>query len=144
VRPRAAALVAALLLATGAAPAADPVRGKEIYDRCIACHALGYDRVGPRHCGLFGRRAGSVPGFAYSAAMTRSEIVWGKQSLDRFLADPTGTVPGTTMGYAGIPSPEDRADLIAYLGVVNESARECPPRAPGTPTTSTVRRDQSR
>ena len=42
----------------------DAARGEPIYTRCLACHALAYDRVGPRHCGLFGRRAGSVPGFS--------------------------------------------------------------------------------
>ncbi|HEX7417437.1 MAG TPA: hypothetical protein VF315_05210, partial [Steroidobacteraceae bacterium] len=63
----------ALALVAGAAPAAskdgaphgDPKAGQEIYARCIACHALAYDRTGPRHCGLLGRRAGSVKGFGY-------------------------------------------------------------------------------
>ena len=68
--------------------AADIQKGKELYGRCLACHALEYDRVGPRHCGLFGRRAGSVPGFAYSEAMKRSKIVWNEKTLDRFLANP--------------------------------------------------------
>src|SRR3546814_4035447 len=50
--------------AAAPAPAAgDAIRGKAIYSRCLACHALAYDRTGPRHCGLFGRKAGSVPGF---------------------------------------------------------------------------------
>ncbi|MEO7159148.1 MAG: cytochrome c family protein, partial [Polaromonas sp.] len=59
-----------MALAAQAAP--DSVRGEQLYARCIACHALAYDRVGPRHCGLLGRRAGSVPGFAYSPAMKNS------------------------------------------------------------------------
>jgi cytochrome c len=89
--------------------------GEEIYSRCLACHALEYDRVGPRHCGVVGRRAGSVPGFAYSDAMKRSKLVWNKANLDRFLADPAKTVPGTTMTYAGVKDAKERADLIAYL-----------------------------
>jgi len=96
-----------------AAPAA--VRGEQIYVRCQACHALSYDRVGPRHCGLFGRTAGSVPGFAYSPAMKSSRIVWNDKTLDRFLANPLKTVPGTTMTYDGVPDAADRADLLAYL-----------------------------
>lgn len=108
-------LVLAAVLAVGVAAAADPAKGKEIYGRCLACHALEYDRVGPRHCGLFGRRAGSVPGFAYSAAMRRSKIVWNEKTLDRFLANPLKTVPGTAMTYAGVPDASERADLIAYL-----------------------------
>lgn len=99
-----------------ATPAGDPVRGEAVYSRCFACHSLDADRTGPRHCGLVGRRAGSVPGFDYSPAMRASGIVWDAKNLDRFLADPLGTVPGTSMGYAGIASAQERRDLIAYLG----------------------------
>ena len=102
-------------------------RGEEIYSRCLACHALAYDRVGPRHCGLFGRRAGSVPGFDYSDAMRKSGIVWDAATLDRFLAAPTRVVPGTTMGYAGIPDPAERNALIAWLRDASRSAKSCPP-----------------
>ena len=119
-----AALAAALFFAAlpGAAAAADARQGEEIYGRCLACHALGYDRTGPRHCGLFGRRAGSVPGFAYSDAMRRSRIVWNAKTLDRFIADPLKTVPGTAMGYAGVKDARERADLIAYLEAADRSA----------------------
>ncbi|MBS0338233.1 MAG: c-type cytochrome [Proteobacteria bacterium] len=113
---------AALALAAGAAPAADPAAGEAIYARCLACHALAYDRTGPRHCGLFGRRAGSVAGFAYSEAMKRSKIVWNGKTLDRFLANPMAAVPGTAMGYAGVTDRQERADLIAYLERENRSA----------------------
>ena len=101
---------------SGAFARGDPANGERIYGRCLACHALQYDRTGPRHCGLFGRKAGSVPGFDYSEAMKRSGIVWNAATLDRFLANPLGAVPGTTMGYAGIADARERADLIAYLG----------------------------
>jgi len=104
-----------LAAAPAAMAAASAVRGEQIWSRCQACHALQYDRTGPRHCGLFGRRAGSVPGFDYSPAMKRSGIVWNTATLDRFIADPLGTVPGTTMGYAGVADPQERADLIAFL-----------------------------
>lgn len=100
--------------------------GEEIYSRCLACHALAYDRVGPRHCGLFGRRAGSVPGYDYSEAMRKSGIVWDAATLDRFLAAPTQVVPGTTMGYAGIPDPAERAALIDWLRDASRSAKSCP------------------
>lgn len=103
-------------------------KGEEIYGRCMACHALAYDRVGPRHCGLIGRKAGSVPGFAYSSAMKRSGIVWTEKNLNRFLAGPTRVVPGTTMTYAGIADPSERADLIAYLKSAGRSAQCRPSR----------------
>lgn len=116
------ARIAGIALATAAAhpaamaaPAGDAARGEALYSRCFACHSLETDRTGPRHCGLLGRRAGSVPGFDYSKAMRASGIVWTAQSLDRFLAAPLAVVPGTSMGYAGIASAQERADLIAYL-----------------------------
>lgn len=93
----------------------DPANGERIHARCQACHSLARDRTGPRHCDLFGRRAGSVAGFDYSAAMRHSGIVWNATTLERFLADPLGTVPGTTMGYAGVTDARERADLIAFL-----------------------------
>ena len=119
-------LGAALALAAAAAQAAAPdvKLGESVYARCAACHALGYDRTGPRHCGLFGRRAGSVPGFAYSDAMKRSEIVWSAKTLDRFLANPPKALPGTSMTYAGVPDRAERTALIAYLRQANGSA-EC-------------------
>ena len=125
-----AAFVLAAGTAAGAVPAAsgaphgDPKAGEAIYGRCLACHALAYDRTGPRHCGLIGRRAGSVKGFAYSDAMKRSKIVWNEKSLDRFIANPLKAVPGTSMGYAGVTDGKERADLIAYLEQANDSA-EC-------------------
>lgn len=101
--------------------AGDAVRGEAVYSRCLACHALEYDRTGPRHCGLFGRRAGSVPDFVYSDAMKNSKIVWNEETLNLFLTNPMKMVPGTTMGYAGIPDAQERADLIAYLKKENAS-----------------------
>jgi cytochrome c len=129
-RGAAYALAAFGLLAAAAAVAAgDPAKGEAIYSRCAACHALAYDRTGPRHCGLLGRRAGTVPGFAYSQAMARSGLVWDRRTLDRFLTDPMKTVPGTSMGYAGVKDARERADLIAFLGKAGApGSRECNPR----------------
>lgn len=100
---------------------ADIEHGRQVHGRCLACHALAQDRVGPRHCGLLGRRAGSVAGFDYSPAMMAAGIVWSEETLDRFLADPLVMVPGSTMTYAGIPDGRDRADLIAYLRQVDRT-----------------------
>lgn len=111
----AAAAAGALLVAVTAAHAADAARGEQLYARCIACHALASDRVGPRHCGLLGRPAGSVPGFFYTDEMRKSRLVWDEETLDRFLAKPMSVVPGTSMTYDGVPEARDRADLIAYL-----------------------------
>ena len=109
---RAAVAMGALLIASATVAGEN---GAGIYSRCLACHALERDVVGPRHCGLFGRRAGSVPGFDYSPAMKSSKIVWDEKTLDRFLADPMKTLPGTSMVYAGVPDARERAELIAWL-----------------------------
>ena len=107
-----------------AAAAGDAKSGEALYERCAACHSLERDRAGPRHCGLFGRRAGSVRDFPYTAGMKRSKIVWNADSLDRFLADPEAVVPGTAMGLARVASAAERADLIAYLEAAGKS-RTC-------------------
>ena len=115
-------LLAAALTFCAIAPvhgAPDAARGEQIYARCLACHALAFDRVGPHHCGLFGRLAGSVPNFNYSPAMKNSHIVWNDKTLDRFLSSPLKTVPGTSMTYDGVSDAEERGDLIAYLRHVN-------------------------
>ena len=115
----AAALALGVILSTSAAP--DAAYGEQVYVRCMACHALAFDRVGPRHCGLFGRRAGSVPRFGYSSAMKKSRITWNEKTLDRFLSNPLKMMPGTAMTYDGVSDRTDRTDLIAYLKQVNET-----------------------
>ena len=95
--------------------APDAMRGEQVYTRCLACHALAYDRVGPRHCGLFGRLAGSVPQFNYSPAMKNSGIVWNDKTLDRFLTKPLKMVPGSSMIYDGVSDPKERADCVVSL-----------------------------
>jgi cytochrome c len=121
---RTAALLACAATATATAARAtgDAAAGAVVYERCAACHALAYDRTGPRHCGLLGRRAGSVAAFPYSEAMKRSGLVWNADTLDRFLAAPLVAVPGTSMGYAGVADAKERADLIAFLASAGRSA----------------------
>ena len=118
------AIALAVGSASAAAATANVAHGEEVYNRCLACHALKTDRVGPRHCGLLGRRAGTVPGFPYSAAMRKSKLTWDEKTLDRFLQKPTKVVPGTAMTYDGVPDSTDRRDLIAYLKHANDDA-EC-------------------
>jgi cytochrome c len=115
-----AALAPFFLFAAGKG---DAKRGEAVYARCLACHSIDHDRTGPRHCGLIGRPAASVPGFDYSPALKRSGIVWSEKALDRFLANPVRVVPGTAMGYDGVKDVKERADLIAYLA----AAGRCPP-----------------
>jgi len=98
----------------GERPAGDPAHGKTVYQACMGCHSLDEDDVGPRHRGVVGRVAGSVPGYAYSAALKGSHIVWSTETLDRWLTNPQGLVPGAKMFFS-MSDPKDRADVIAYL-----------------------------
>jgi cytochrome c2 len=110
--------VAALLAATGAAHAeGDAARGEKRFEDCAACHKLQADTndVGPTLYGVFQRKAGELADFRFSPALRRSGITWTVQSLDAFIADPQKMVPANRMPYAGMPDPNDRADLIAYL-----------------------------
>ncbi len=111
-----AALAAASLGAAAAAarPAGDPLRGKTVYQVCMGCHSLDEDDVGPRHRGVVGRTAGTVPDYAYSPALRNSRIVWDADTLDRWLTNPQALVPGAKMFFA-LSNPQDRADVIAYL-----------------------------
>jgi len=95
--------------------AADAGRGKQLYEsRCIGCHSIEANRVGPAHQGVFGRKAGLAPGYDYSPALKSAQIVWSEKTLERWLADPEKLLPGQKMGYS-VPEAADRADLIAYL-----------------------------
>lgn len=104
-------------LAAPAAEAADLAKGRSQFRKCEACHSLkeGENKIGPHLHGLFGRKAGNVPGFAHSTAMKNAGIVWDEKTLDEYITAPAKTVKGTKMVFAGIAKPEDRADLIAFL-----------------------------
>jgi cytochrome c len=104
---------------------ADPAAGQQVYAKCMACHSPERNRTGPLHCGLLGREAGSVKGYAYSDAMRDSRITWTRDSLDRFLSAPLKVLPGTTMGFAGIVSAEERRDLIAWLATLDAGSALC-------------------
>jgi cytochrome c len=93
----------------------DAVRGKAVFEkRCTGCHTLEADREGPRLAGVFGRKAGSVAGFNYSAGLKNSGITWTDSTLERWLTDPDLVVKDNNMSI-GVPKAEERRDLIAYL-----------------------------
>lgn len=112
---RSAVALSALLTAAAQAGPGDAARGAQLYaQRCEGCHSVDAHRVGPALRGVCGRRAGAAPDFAYSQALASSGLVWDERTLDRWLANPLGTVVGAAMGYQ-VPDARDRADLIAYL-----------------------------
>jgi cytochrome c len=110
--------VAALALATPAyAQQGDSTRGEQKFVECAACHSVerGVNNVGPSLAGIFGRQAGALADFHYSAAMRKSGITWTPQTLDEYIADPQKRIPANRMPYAGLPDAAARADLIAFL-----------------------------
>ncbi len=104
------------------AEASNALRGKNIYEtRCVGCHSLDRNRVGPKHRGVFGRAAAAAPDYVYSEALKNADLVWDADTLDKWLAGPMQLVPGTTMGFA-LPEPADRADVIDYLKSVSNQS----------------------
>lgn len=95
----------------------DPGRGAVVYERCAGCHSPDANRVGPRHRGVVGRRAGGVEDFAYSTGLRTAGFVWDAASLDQWLTDPGRMVPGSRMGFR-LADPQARADVIAYLATL--------------------------
>jgi cytochrome c len=124
VRAAASATCLALGLVAGATCAGgDAQRGQQAYEaRCGGCHSVDANRIGPRHAGIVGRRAGSVPGFDYSDALRRSGLTWSPALLDRWIADPELLVPGQRMGYR-LEDAQARADIVAYLATLLPAGR---------------------
>jgi cytochrome c2 len=90
-------------------------RGQKFFaERCTACHALDVNKTGPKLGGIYGRKAGSSPAYAYSAALTSSEVRWTGDNLDRWLSDPSKAVPGARMPVR-VPDASVRRDIIAFL-----------------------------
>lgn len=107
--------LALLTAMAGAAKAGDAARGEALYEsRCVGCHSLESNRVGPKHRGVFGRRVGGVADYPYSKALAKSELVWSDDTLDRWLANPQAFLPGQRMNIR-VRQARDRADIIAFL-----------------------------
>lgn len=92
----------------------DAGRGEALYQKCTSCHSIDENDIGPKHRGVLGRRAGTVPDYAYSPALNASSITWSEETLDQWLANPSAMVPGTKMFFR-VTDPQTRADIIAYL-----------------------------
>jgi cytochrome c len=98
--------------------AANPKRGQLLYMQCKACHDVEAGlphKVGPNLNGMFGRKAGTAPGFKYTDATVKSGVVWTPATVDTWLEQPGAMIPGNGMAFPGIASDTDRASLIAYL-----------------------------
>ncbi len=113
----AAAATALAVLTPQASQASTSAARPAAFAQCAGCHSTepGKNLFGPSLAGISKRRAGSLPGYAYSPALKKSGIAWNAQSLDRWLASPQKAVPGTKMPLAGVPDPAARKALVTYL-----------------------------
>ncbi|ANY18716.1 Cytochrome c2 iso-2 [Tsuneonella dongtanensis] len=104
---------AAVPAETAAAAAPAPTA----FAQCKTCHQVvpGKHGIGPSLAGVYGTKAGEIPGYAFSAAMKASGLTWDDATLDRYLESPMKTVPGTKMVYPGVKDPAKRAEIIAYM-----------------------------
>jgi cytochrome c len=112
----------AALLAKLPAPynTADLANGESKFALCSTCHTLpagGPNMTGPNLHGVFGRKAGTSPGFTYSDTIKATGWTWDAAHIDSWITDPKVAAPGTKMTFAGLKDPKDRTDVIAYLMV---------------------------
>jgi len=103
-------------------PHGDPERGRLVFGGCRSCHfteaGAGHGN-GPNLHRIFGKVAGKQLGFDYySSELKAAQFVWTPTVLYVWLENPMASIPGTTMMSAGVPDPQERADLIAYLELV--------------------------
>jgi len=112
-----AVVLLSLALTAQAQGVGDAQRGAQVFDRCKVGHSLepGKNMLGPRLHGLIGRKAGTVPGYAYSPAMKNVNVIWNADTLSKYLSDPKAFVPGDKLAFVGINDPTKLGDLLAYL-----------------------------
>ena len=116
-------LALVLLVAAQTAPAlaqaASPTEaGRRVFQRCAACHSVDANapnRFGPNLRGVVGRKAASLPGYNYSAALKAQKFTWTEAQLDKWLKGPRTLVPGTNMPFTGLSDAGERRAVIAYL-----------------------------
>jgi cytochrome c len=107
-----------------ALPKASADNGKSTFKKCQSCHVAEKGKaptVGPNLWGVVNRPRASYPGFAYSEAMKAKGGDWSFEELAKFLHNPKGYISGTKMVFAGIQSPGDEADVIAYLATLADT-----------------------
>ena len=107
---------------------ADLVKGEKLFKKCKACHEVAKEKnkIGPHLVNLFGRTAGSIESYKYSAAMKAKGaegLVWEAETLNEFLTKPKKYIPKIKMSFPGLKKEADRKNLIAYLGKATKAGQ---------------------
>jgi cytochrome c len=119
-------IISAAALISSSASAQDAASGEKIFAQCRACHQIGEsakNAVGPVLNGLFGRKAGTIEGYNYTAANKNSGITWDEATFRDYIKDPKVKIPGTKMIYAGLKDDKRIDDLIAYLKQFDQTGK---------------------
>lgn len=122
----------------------DADKGKRVFKKCAACHAVGEKakhKVGPHLNDILGRTAGAVEGYKYSKAMRAAGedgLVWSAETIGEYLAKPRAFLKGTKMAFPGLKKDADRADVIAYLSTFAAKAPEKAAAEPKKAATTTA------
>jgi cytochrome c len=123
-------LIALAVIASSAAAssalAQDAAAGKMVFNKCMACHAIGegaQNKVGPELNGLDGRKSGTVPDYSYSEANKNSGITWNEAQFKEYIKEPKTKIPGTKMSFAGIKNEKDVNDLWAFVSQYDKDGK---------------------
>ena len=122
-------------------PMADVMKGEMIAQQCMACHDFtkgGPNKIGPNLYGVIGRPRASHPGFDYSAAMKAKGGDWTYADLFEFIKQPQLFISGTKMTFGGLPKPQDRLDVIAWLRMQADMPAPFPPPEPAANQSKTA------
>ena len=117
---------------------ADPAKGQQVFNKCMACHNAdkgGPNMMGPNLWNVLGEPIGQGKGYAFSDALSKKGGTWNWDNLSQWLTSPRAFAPGTKMTFAGLGDPQDRANVIAFLNSHSDAPKPipaAPPAANGT------------
>ena len=119
---------------------ADPAKGQQVFNKCMACHNAdkgGANQLGPNLWDVIGEPFGQGKGFAFSDALSKKGGTWNWDNLSKWLTSPRTFAPGTKMTFAGLGDPQERADVEAFLNTKSDSPQPLPKAPPPAANGST-------
>jgi cytochrome c len=120
---------------------ADPAKGQQVFNKCMACHNAdkgGANQLGPNLWDVIGEPIGQGKGFAFSDALSKKGGTWNWDNLSQWLTSPKAFAPGTKMTFAGLSNPQDRADVIAFLNTHSDGPKPLPAAPAATAATGST------